>query len=118
MAKRKRMGNALLVVTAGATAISVAGCPFTTGNLVAPATVQLCLEVTPDEAVSTVGSWGDVEGDGCTAVYASSDIVVTTVAEGYETHNETLSITEDSTLTIELTPSSDTDEAEDTEAGG
>lgn len=111
--RRPLRGRPLLVAGAGATVL-VAGCAgstksdpyaYTSGNLVAPPTVQLCVEVTPPEADATVTASGQELPDAdpsCVEVY-EGDIQVSATAEGYEPYEEVVQVYGDTDHTVSLT---------------
>jgi len=74
---------------------------FVTGNLVAPPTVQLCVDATPPEATVKVDG-GALGEDGCVMVM-EGDVAITAEAEGYDAHEETLQVTAEMKHSVALT---------------
>lgn len=103
--RRPLRGAPLLVASAGA-AMAV-GCDgittgTTSGNLVAPPPVELCVEVSPEEATVTLdGVAFDTEA-GCQETWEGTHELAAE-AEGYEPYSETIEIYEDTTKEITLT---------------
>jgi hypothetical protein len=105
--RRNLTGTPLLVATAGA-AISLVGCDgivsTSSGNLVAPPMVELCVNLDPVEAVALVDGQ-DFEADGCLDVYEGSHFLQAE-AEGYLPYAETIEVNGDTTHDIVMTPES------------
>ena len=78
---------------------------YTSGNLVAPPTVQLCAEVKPPEAEATVVVSGQELPDAepsCVEIYEGNHQLSAT-AEGYEPYEEVIDVYADTNHTITLT---------------
>ncbi|MFT5679480.1 MAG: hypothetical protein ACI8RZ_000384 [Myxococcota bacterium] len=94
--RRTLTGVPLLVASAGAM-MTIIGCgkgtsePFsvTSGNLVAPASVELCVTVDPDTAEVSINGQVMAADDRCTSTYEGSS-TITAEAEGYADHSETV----------------------------
>lgn len=101
--RRRLTTTPLLVATAGAS-MMIASCEATTsGNLVAPALAELCVNVTPADAPARV-RFNDVAIESesrCDTVYHGPN-EVTVTAEGYQTYEQTHDINQHTTLDIEL----------------
>ena len=84
-----------------------------TGNLMPPPEIELCVDVTPDNAVVNIS--GAVDGDGtmadgdCESIYENMTIAITATAEGYEDYEEEQLFAEDSLHTIVMNPISNSD---------
>ena len=118
--KRKQFGKALLTASIGL-GVSVVGCidnkdddtlngsevvnddTSYSGNLMPPPMVELCIDVTPDEANVTVNETTVSDGE-CTDIYEGNPADIEASAEGYENFSETITVTEDMTYAIEMTP--------------
>lgn len=117
--RRTLRGAPLLVASAGA-AMAV-GCDgittgTTSGNLVAPPPVELCVEVSPEEATVTLdGQAFDTEA-GCQEVWEGSHTLAAD-AEGYAPYTETFDLWEDTTKSIALEEEAGGDEAGGDESG-
>ena len=84
-----------------------------TGNLMPPPEIQLCVDVTPDNAVVNISGAVDgnvtiADGD-CEGIYENMTILITATAEGYEDHEEEQLFTEDTLHTIVMDPISNSD---------
>jgi len=98
--RRRLSGRPLLVATSAGVALTITSCAdSTSGNLVAPPQVQLCVEVVPDEATVSVDGveWTD---ERCEDVWEGLH-TVDAVAEGYEDYSEEVMV--DSPTTHEVT---------------
>ena len=106
--RRRTKGKPLLIATAGV-GLTVSACngikPEVSGNLMPPPMAELCIDVTPDDAVVTVEG-AVVADEQCTSVYGGYAEIEAT-ADGYEDYSEVLTVDEDMTHTFELTPSVD-----------
>jgi flagellar basal body rod protein FlgC len=105
--RRKTTGKPLLIATAGVglTVTSCIGKEVVSGNLMPPPMVELCIDVTPDEAAVTVD--GVVVADEqCTQVYEGM-VQVDANAEGYVDYSENVEVYEDMTHEFELTQATD-----------
>ncbi|MFT4974250.1 MAG: hypothetical protein ACI8S6_000132 [Myxococcota bacterium] len=99
--RRALTGTPLLVASAGAM-LTIASCSgATSGNLVAPARVELCVTVDPDEAVVTVEGIELPADDRCTDIYEGPN-TITATAEGFVDYSEQLEFYEDTTHNIEM----------------
>jgi hypothetical protein len=110
--RRPILGRPLLIAGTGASVlIACSGIKatgdtevYTSGNLVAPPMVQLCIEVSPPEADATVTASGQTMPEAepsCVQVYEGS-IQLTASAEGYAPYEETLEVYVDTNHTITL----------------
>ena len=101
--KRRRMRSRPLLAATGSATL-LAGCVTgaTSGNLVAPPMIELCVEVEPPEAEAavTIDGWA-LEDDGCNEVY-EGPVTVEATAEGYQDYAEELEVYAPTTHTIEL----------------
>ncbi len=118
--KRKQIGKALLTASIGL-GVSVVGCiddkgddtlkgesfvnndSAFSGNLMPPPMVELCIDVTPDEAIVTVNETSVLDGE-CTDIYEGNPAEINANAEGYENYSETITVSENMTHAFELTP--------------
>lgn len=103
--RRRLTSTPLLVATAGA-AMMIASCEATTsGNLVAPAEAELCVSVTPAEAMAQIQFNNNpvATESGCDTVYQGA-VEVQVDAEGYQTYEQVHDVFEDTTLDIALQP--------------
>lgn len=103
--RRRLTATPLLVASAGA-AMMVASCTQTTsGNLIAPAEVELCVDVQPDEAMARV-QFNQVpvaSDDDCAFVYEGT-VEVRVDAEGYRPYVESHEVYRDTNLDVTLQP--------------
>ena len=108
MARRRPLrGQSLLVAS---TALTL-GCPTVepfeggavSGNLVAPPMYELCITAEPSTAAVTIDQ-NALEADGCSQVYEGEHVVAAT-AEGYTPHEETVTVTGNTQLTVVLVAS-------------
>jgi hypothetical protein len=109
--RRPFSGRPLLVASAGA-ALVLAGCTsgtkdetdtvFTSGNLIAPPTFELCVTVEPVTATVTVDGTA-LPKSGCADVYEGSHDLAAE-AKGYVPYAETIDVLEDTTYPIVMEP--------------
>ena len=103
--RRALTGAPLLIAGAGA-AVAVSACETTTGNLVAPPQVELCLDVEPEGLEFPVDVNGiRVDAPGCEDVYVGDQLLQADV-EGYELYEVLIGVTEPTEHTVVLTPES------------
>ena len=76
--------------------------PSVSGNLMPAPSLELCIEVEPEEAEVLVDTAPVADG-ACTYVY-TEEVQITATAEGYEDYMETVPVPEDMTHTITMTP--------------
>jgi len=72
-----------------------------TGNLMPPPMVEVCVDVTPDEATVWIDEEQTVDNGCVSTIEGSVDIRAT--AEGYVDHQETIEVYEDTIHSIEMT---------------
>ena len=98
--KRRRMRSRPLLAATGSATL-LAGCVTgaTSGNLVAPPMIELCVEVEPPEAEAavTIDGWA-LEDDGCNEVEGWTTHTVEATAEGYQDYAEDVEVEEDLTI--------------------
>jgi hypothetical protein len=106
--RRRVSGRPLLVASAGA-ALTLVACgekeetgSFTSGNLVAPPEVELCVTVEPAEAVVTVDGAPLAKG-GCQSVYEGTH-ALHAEATGYRPFDQSVDVTKDMTFPIAMEP--------------
>ena len=108
--RRKSIGGSLLTAAsvAGSTLVmsSCVGKEVVSGNLMPPPEIELCIEVTPEDAVVTVQhSWGQADiPDGSCERVGEGSMEISATADGYEEHTEVIDIFEDTTHEIEMVP--------------
>lgn len=106
--RRKKIGQSLLIAGAG---VSLNMACFekvgNSGNLMPPPMVELCIEVEPETAAVTVNTISVPDGD-CLEVYEGDTAIIEATAEGYQDHSEELSVTQDTTHSIEMIPEENT----------
>ena len=114
--RRKSIGGSLLTAAsvAGSTLVmsSCVGKEVVSGNLMPPPEIELCIEVTPEDAVVTVQhSWGQADiPDGSCELVGDGQMDISATADGYQDYAETIEVYEDTTHDIELVPLSDDDQ--------
>jgi len=116
--RRALTGAPLLIAGAGA-AVAVSACETTTGNLIAPPQVELCLEVEPEGLEFPVNVSGTrVNAPGCEDVYVGEHLIQVDV-EGYEFYEALLVLDAPTEHTIALTPddAGDTGDTGSTDSG-
>lgn len=106
--RRALRGAPLLVASAGA--VLAVGCDggsigTTSGNLVAPPEVELCVNATPEEAAVQIDGQDLNVETGCNSVWEGSH-EITATAEGYDPYSETVEVYGDTTKEIVLTEAS------------
>lgn len=83
------------------------------GNLMAPPEIELCIDVSPDNAVINVTS--AIDGDGgmsdndCEMIYGGMMVTISATAEGYEDFETEQEFDEDTEYTIVMDPISNSD---------
>ena len=105
--RRKKIGAALLTATTSSmfmTACDVLK-PSVSGNLMPAPNFELCIEVEPEEAEVLVDTYPVPDGS-CTSVYMEM-VQITATADGYEDYEQTITVSEDITHTITMTPESE-----------
>ena len=121
--RRKQLGTALLTATFSF-GVSVVGCvdnkdtddsdditisPFDSGfagNLMAPPTVDFCIDVTPDDANVTVD--GDpIADEECIQTFDGNNVRVEATAEGYLDYLEDVEVNNNTNHVFEMTPEGD-----------
>ena len=114
--RRKPVGGSLLAAAsvAGTTMVMascVSGKEVVSGNLMPPPNIELCIEVTPEDAVVTVSDgWGVREvADGSCDSVLDGPVQVSATAEGYDDYAVELEIYEDITYEIEMIPTAPED---------
>jgi len=102
--RRKTKGTPLLIATAGVglTVTACIGKGVTSGNLMAPPMVELCIEVEPETAEVQVDGIAVVDGD-CSQVYEGI-VTIEATADGYQDYSEDVEVYETTTHSIEMTP--------------
>lgn len=104
--RRRRLTTTPLLVASAGAAMMIASCEGTTsGNLVAPAQVELCVNVMPAAAMPEVqinSQVIDSEGH-CAEVYEGS-VQVDVTATGYQPYSNSVEVYRDTTLDVTLTP--------------
>jgi hypothetical protein len=99
--RRALSGRPLLVGCAGAIVLVSCG-GATSGNLVAPPQVELCVTVEPPTAAVMVDE-REVPESGCLSIYEGTH-ELTAEAEGYEPYAESIEVSDDTTHDIVMTP--------------
>ena len=111
--RRKTNGKPLLLATAsvGLTITACIGKEVTSGNLMPPPMVELCIEVEPETAQVTVNTVTVADGE-CTTVYEGS-ITIEATAEGYLDYSEVVDVYEETTThNIEMVSETSEDSGE------
>ena len=106
--RRRTIGASLLVAGAGIS-MTVACGTTTSGNLMAPEMVQLCIEVEPETAAVTVNQASVADGE-CVDTYVGYTASIEATAEGYQDFTEEVEISASMTYTIEMIAEGDTAE--------
>lgn len=104
--RRRRMTSTPLLVASAGAAMMIASCTQTTsGNLVAPAEAELCVDVKPPEAMARVQfNQVPVESeDGCATVYQGT-VEVRADADGFQPYVESHEVFQDTRLEVTLQP--------------
>lgn len=115
--RRKKIGATLLVAGAGVTVSMVNACVGTSGNLMAPPLVQLCIDVEPETATVTLSDsymYEDTAYTGgtdslaitngeCTHVDEYSSVTISATADGYQDYSEEIVVEGKTTHAIEMT---------------
>lgn len=104
--RRRRLTTTPLLVASAGAAMMIASCEGTSsGNLVAPAQVELCVNVMPEAAMAQVqfNSRG-VESEGNCAEVFEGDVQVDVTATGYQPYSNMVEVYRDTTLDVTLTP--------------
>ena len=99
--RRRPLQSAPLLSAVGATAAMIIGCmgedpeeEFTTGNLVAPPPVSLCVEVTPADAAVTLNGLATPD-DGCLEFEDGQRVTVQAAASGYADYSAEVTVAYD-----------------------
>ena len=114
--RRRLQGRPLLIAGTGMSAVII-GCSggpdpepevYVSGNLVAPPMLELCVEVSPEEAseeatVTTNSQPLPSTEPRCASVYEGT-VTLEASAPGFEDYSEELVLTGDTTHTIEMVP--------------
>ncbi len=104
--RRRRLTTTPLLVASAGAAMMLASCEATSsGNLVAPAEAELCVDVLPEAAMANV-RFNDVPveaEDGCARVYEGT-VEVRAEADGYRPYIETHEVFGDTRLEVTLEP--------------
>ena len=100
--KRKTIGMAILSATGAQLFVGCGEKAVTSGNLMAPEMVDLCIEVEPESAAVTVDGTS-VDDGSCVSVYEYTTVSITAIAEGYDNYEEELLVETDTTHTITMT---------------
>jgi hypothetical protein len=105
--RRRTIGVSLLIAGTGISMTIACGdkdsglIGSTSGNLMAPPLAELCIEVEPETASVTVNENAIADG-ACTEVYQDNPIYLKATAEGFQDYEEELTISEDTTYSIEM----------------
>lgn len=105
--RRRTIGAALLIAGTGISMTIACGdkdsgiVGVISGNLMAPPLAELCIEVEPETASVTVNENTIADG-ACIEVYQDNPIDLKATAEGYQDYAEELTISEDTTHSIEM----------------
>ena len=111
--RRKTKGTPLLIATAGMglTISACVGKTVTSGNLMPPPMMELCIEVEPETAEVTIDDMLVADGE-CTQIYTETAIVEAT-AEGYQDYSAEVPVVEGTTThNIEMVPETTADSGE------
>ena len=120
--RRKQLGTALLTATFSL-GVSVVGCtdnndkdtdvlegvpvsPFDSGfagNLMAPPTVDFCIDVTPDDADVTANG-EPIADEECIQTFDGNNVRVEATAEGYLDYLEDVEVNDDTNHVFEMIP--------------
>lgn len=104
--RRRRLTTTPLLVASAGAAMMLASCEgAVSGNLVAPAEAELCVDVMPEAAMASLQfNNAPVESeDGCAQVYEGT-VEVRAEAEGYQPYIETHEVYGDTRLEVTLQP--------------
>lgn len=114
--RRRLQGKPLLVAGTSMSALII-GCSevtnpepevYVSGNLVAPPMLELCIEVSPEEAAAEATVTADSQPlsstvPPCISVYEGT-VIIGAIAEGFQEYRDEFELTADTTHTITMVP--------------
>ena len=114
--RRKKIGNSLLTAAslAGTTLVMsscVSGKEVVSGNLMPPPDIELCIDVSPEDATVMVNSgWQEVEvPNGSCEMFSPGGVQIEATAENYNDYSAELQLYEDTRHEIDMVPNEDGD---------
>ena len=112
--RRKTTGKPLMLATAGLAVTACVGKEVTSGNLMPPQTIELCIEVEPENATVTVdgGPTPGTLADGECRDFYDGRVEIEATAEGYQDYSETIELYAPTLLEIEMIPDTAEDSGE------